>query len=67
MKYNIARTTRQSFFFQIIQTLRVKNWVFHRKPKNAENVSKIERREATYDDDCADCVADDLPKNAWAI
>jgi hypothetical protein len=47
--------------------MNLKNWVFHRKPKNAENVSKIERREATYDDDCADCVADDLPKNAWAI
>ena len=42
-------------------------WQFTRDPKDPEIKGLIERDEATFNEDCLDCVAKDFPKNSWNI
>ena len=45
----------------------LENWQFTRDPTDPEIKSLIDRDEATYNDNCLDCVAKDFPKCSWSI
>lgn len=43
------------------------HWQFTRDPKDPEIKGLIDRDEATFNENCLDCVGKDFPKNSWSI